>query len=89
MVWADICWLLSSPTMVTEALRRAGAGELVQDDKDAWLQHLQQARRRAERQSERLVDAFTAEVIALDELKVRSAALQDGIQTLMQQEGGL
>jgi ABC-type transport system involved in cytochrome bd biosynthesis fused ATPase/permease subunit len=89
MVWADICWLLSSPAMVTEALRRAGAGELVQDDRDAWLQHLQQARRRAERQSERLLDAFTTEVITLDELKVRRAALQDRIKTLMQQERGL
>jgi len=86
MVWADVCWLLSSPAMVTEALRRARAGELVQDDRDARLQHLQQARRRAERQSERLVDAFTAEVITLDELKVRRAALQDRIQTLIQQE---
>jgi site-specific DNA recombinase len=86
MVWADVCRLLSSPALVTEALRRASAGELVQDDRDARLQHLQQARRRAERQSERLVDAFTAEVITLDELKVRRAALHDRIQTLMYQE---
>ena len=86
MVWADVCQLLSTPAIITEALRRASAGEFVQDDRDARLQHLPQARRRAERQIERLVDAFTAEVITLDELKTRRAVLQDRIQALVQQE---
>jgi site-specific DNA recombinase len=56
---------------------------------EARLQHLQQARRRAERPMERLVDAFAAEVISLDELKSRRAVLQDRLQVLRQQEQGL
>jgi site-specific DNA recombinase len=89
MVWADVCQLLSTPAIIAEALRRASAGECVQDDRDARLQHLQPARRRAERQIARLVDAFTAEVITLDELKTRRAVLQDRIQALVQQERDL
>jgi site-specific DNA recombinase len=89
MVWDDICRLLSTPEIIAEALHRARAGELVQDDRDVRLQHLQQAHRRAERQIERLVDAFTAEVITLDELKARRAVLQHRIQGLVQQERDL
>jgi site-specific DNA recombinase len=89
MVWDDVCRLLSTPEIITEALRWASAGELVQDDRDVRLQHLQQARRRAEHQLERLVDAFTAEGITLDELKTRRAVLQDRIQGLVQQERDL
>jgi site-specific DNA recombinase len=89
LVWDDVCRLLSTPEIITEALRQASAGELVQDDRDAHLQHLPQARRRAEHQIERLVDAFTAEVITRDQLKTRRAVLQDRIQGLVQQERDL
>jgi site-specific DNA recombinase len=89
MVWEDVCRLLSTPEIITEALRRANAGELVQDDLEARLQHLQQARRRAERPMERLVDAFAAEVISLDELKSRRGVLQDRLQVLRQQKQSL
>jgi site-specific DNA recombinase len=89
MVWDDICRLLSTPEISTEALHRARAGELVQDDRDARLQHRQQARRRAERQIERLVAAFTAEGITLDDLKARRAVLQNRLQGLVQQERDL
>jgi site-specific DNA recombinase len=89
MIWADVCQLLSTPAIITEALRRASAGQSVQDNGDTRLQHLQHARRRAERQSERLGDAFTAEVITLDELKTRRAVVHDRIQALVQQERDL
>ena len=89
MVWEDVCQLLSNPAIITEALRRANRGELVQDDTRERLRHLQQARHTAERQVERLVDAFTAEVITLEELKVRRRGLEDRIRFLAQQEQDL
>jgi site-specific DNA recombinase len=89
MVWADVCRLLSNPAIITEALRRANRGELVQDDTRERLRHLQHARHTAERQVERLVDAFTAEVITLEELKVRRRGLEDRIRFLAQQEQDL
>jgi site-specific DNA recombinase len=86
MVWADVCQRLSTPAIITAALRRASAGAFVQDDREARLQYLQHARRRAERQIERLVEAFTAAVITLDELNTRRAVWQDRIQALVPQE---
>jgi hypothetical protein len=86
MVWEDVCQLLSPPELITEALRLASIGDLVQDDVDAPLQPLQQAKRRAERQMERLVDACTAEVITRDALKTRRAVWQHRIQMLQPHE---
>jgi hypothetical protein len=71
---------------MTEPLRKAHAGELWLDKTSERLRQLQQARRKAERQIERLVEAFTAEVITLDELKARRAGLQERVRVLMQQE---
>jgi hypothetical protein len=71
---------------MTEALRKAHAGELWLDEPSERLRQLQQARRKAERQIERLVEAFTAEVLTLDELKARRAGLQERVRVLMQQE---
>ena len=47
---------------------------------------MQRAHRKTERQIDRLVDAFTAEVLTLDELKTRRAGLQERIRILAQQE---
>ena len=40
MVWSDVCQLLSTPAIITDALRRASAREFAQDDRHARLQHL-------------------------------------------------
>jgi site-specific DNA recombinase len=89
MVWEDVCRLLSSPEIITEALRQANTGELVEDDTTERLKQLKRARLKAERQVERLVDAFTAEVITLEELKVRRSGLKERIRLLAQQERDL
>jgi site-specific DNA recombinase len=86
LVWEDVCRVLSSPQIITEALRKAHAGELVQDDGHERTRQLQRARQKVERQIERLVDAFTAEVLTLEELKVRRAGLQERLRLLTQQE---
>jgi site-specific DNA recombinase len=86
LVWADICRVLSTPRVITEALRKAHAGELFTDEGTERLRQLQQARRKAERQIERLVEAFAAEVLTLEELKNRRAGLHERIRVLTQQE---
>jgi len=86
LVWNDICRLLRIPQVITEALRRAHAGELLVDDTSARLHQLQRACRKAERQIERLIDAFTAEVLTLEELKTGRTGLQERIRILTQQE---
>src|SRR5262245_49848927 len=88
-VWDDVSRLLSSPQIITEALRKAHAGELLQDDTQDRVRQLQRARLKAERQIERLVDAFTAEVLTLEELKTRRTGLQERLRLLTQQERDL
>jgi site-specific DNA recombinase len=89
LVWDDVCDLLSTPEVSTEAGRRAQAGELVADDTSERLGQLQRAQRKAERQIDRLVDAFTAEVLTLEDLKTRRAGLQERLRILGQQERAL
>jgi hypothetical protein len=78
--------VLSSSQIITEALHKAHAGELVQDDSHERTRQLQRARQKVERQIERLVEAFTAEVLTLEELKARRAGLQERLRLLTQQE---
>src|SRR2546426_521187 len=56
-VWEDICQVLSTPAIIPEALRRASAGALWPTDTSARVRQLQHARRTAQRQMERLVEA--------------------------------
>jgi len=52
----------------------------------ARVRQLQHARRTAQRQIERLVDAYTAEALTLDELQTRRAGLEERLRLLRQQE---
>ena len=85
-VWEDICQLLSTPAIITEALRRASAGELLPMETSARVRQLQHARRTAQRQIERLVDAYTAEALTLDELQTRRAGLEERLRLVRQHE---
>jgi site-specific DNA recombinase len=80
LVWDAICRLLSTPQGSTAALRRAHAGALLADDTSERVPQLQRARRKAERQIERFVDALTAEVLTLEELKTRRTGLQERLR---------
>jgi site-specific DNA recombinase len=86
LVWEDVGRVLSAPQIITEALHKAHAGDLGQEDGHERRRQLQRARQKVERQIERLVDAFTAEVLTLEELKVRRAGLQERVGLLAQQE---
>lgn len=85
-VWEDICQVLSTPGIIIEALRRARAGELLPTDTSERFRQLQHARRTAQRQIERLVDAYTAEALTLDELQTRRAGLEERLRLLRQEE---
>src|SRR5262249_28940144 len=88
-VWADICQVLSTPAIITEALRRARAGELLPTDTSARIRQLQHARRTAQREIEGLVDAYPAEALTLDELQTRRAGLEERLRLLRQEEQAL
>ena len=86
LVWADLRALLTDPAHVTRALDRAQGG--------AWLPQELQARKAAtgqalgqlDRQQQRLLDAYLAEVITLPELDRKRQDLDRRRATLLAQQ---
>src|SRR4249920_347761 len=82
LVWADLCALLTDPAQVTRALARAQGGAWLPQELQARQTAIRQALGQLDRQQQRLLDAYLAEIIGLaefrrkrDELHRRHAAL--------------
>jgi len=85
-VWADLCAMLSEPTVLQNALRRAQAGSLSGDERAAQLRDLRRRMVQLERQIQRLVDAYEAEALTLDELRARRVRLEERLAGLRRDE---
>jgi site-specific DNA recombinase len=86
LVWDDLRALLSEPTVLEEALRRAREGWLSGDERTARCRDVRQRRTQVQRQIQRLVDAYEAEVLTLDELRTRRARLEAQVAELAREE---
>jgi site-specific DNA recombinase len=82
LVWADLCALVTDPAQVARALARAQGGAWLPQELRARQTVIRQALGQLDRQQQRLLDAYLAEIIALaefqrkrDELDRRRAAL--------------
>src|SRR5207247_10696870 len=82
LAWADLCALLTDPAQVARALDRAQGGPWLPQELRARQTAIRQALGQLDRQQQRLLDAYLAEIIALaefqrkrDELDRRRAAL--------------
>src|SRR5215470_11724458 len=82
LVWADLCALVTDPAQVARALDRARGGAWLPQELHARQTATRQALGQLDRQQQRLLDAYLAEIIALaefqrkrDELDRRRAAL--------------
>jgi hypothetical protein len=82
LVWADLCALVTDPAHVAHALDRAQGGAWLPQELHARQTAIRQALGQLDRQQQRLLDAYLAEIIALaefqrkrDELDRRRAAL--------------
>jgi site-specific DNA recombinase len=82
MVWADLCALVTDPAHLARALDRAQGGAWLPQELHARQTAIGQALGQLDRQQQRLLDAYLAEIIALaefqrkrDELDRRRAAL--------------
>ncbi len=82
LVWADLCALVTDPAQVARALARAQGGAWLPQELHARQTAIRQALGQLDRQQQRLLDAYLAEIIALaefqrkrDELDRRRAAL--------------
>jgi site-specific DNA recombinase len=82
LVWADLCALVTDPAQVARALERAQGGAWLPQELRARQTAIRQALGQLDRQQQRLLDAYLAEIIALaefqrkrDELDRRRAVL--------------
>ena len=86
LVWADLCELLTDPAHVTRALARARGGAWLPQELQARQATIGQALDQLERQQQRLLDAYLAEVIALAELDRKRQDLDRRRDTLLAQQ---
>jgi site-specific DNA recombinase len=86
LVWADLCALLTDPAHLTRALARAQGGAWLPQELQARQATIGQALGQLDRQQQRLLDAYLAEVIALAELERKRQDLDRRRATLLAQQ---
>lgn len=86
LVWSDLRQVLTEPQVLDEAVRRAQQGWLSSDERQARRQDLRRREGEIARQIQRLIDAYTAEVLTLDELRLRRGKLEERLATLQREE---
>jgi site-specific DNA recombinase len=86
LVWADLCALLTDPAQVTRALARAQGGAWLPQELHARQATIGQALGQLERQQQRLLDAYLAEVVTLPELARKRQDLDRRRDTLLAQQ---
>jgi site-specific DNA recombinase len=86
LVWADLCALLCEPAQVARALERARGGAWLPQELQARQATLRQALGQLERQQQRLLDAYLAEVLALAEFDRKRQELDRRRATLATQQ---
>jgi site-specific DNA recombinase len=86
LVWADLCALLTDPSQVAHALARARGGAWLPQELQARQAAIRQALGQLERQLQRLLDAYLAEVIGLAELERKRQELDRRHATLLAQQ---
>jgi site-specific DNA recombinase len=86
LVWADLCALLTDPAQVTRALARARGGAWLPQELQARQQAVAHALGQLDRQQQRLLDAYLAEVVGLAELQRNRQDLDRRRATLAAQQ---
>jgi site-specific DNA recombinase len=86
LVWADLCTLLTNPSQLAHALTRAQGGAWLPQELQARQATIRQALDQLERQQQRLLDAYLAEVLGLPELQRKRQELDRRHTTLLAQQ---
>ena len=86
LVWADLCALLTDSAHVARALARARGGAWLPQELQARQATIRQALGQLDRQRQRLLDAYLAQVIGLDELQRKHQELDRRHDTMLAQQ---
>jgi site-specific DNA recombinase len=85
-VWEDLGRLLAEPAVLEDALRRAQRGWLSDAEHTARRRDIRRRQGHVERQIQRLVDAYLAEAVTLEELQDRRRVLEERRANLRREE---
>jgi site-specific DNA recombinase len=85
LVWEDLCYVVTHPESITQAVKRAQTGKWLPQQLQARSKTLKQALAQLRRQSERLLKAYLAEVIDLSELERKRREIVQKEQALQVQ----
>ena len=86
LVWADLCALLTDPAQAGRELGRARSGAWLPQELQARQQTVARALGQLQRQQQRLLDAYLAEVVTLPELERKRQDLDRRHATLAAQQ---
>jgi site-specific DNA recombinase len=86
IVWEDLCHLILDPAHLATVLERIHAGAWVPQELTARQKSVQQALASCERQQERLLSAYLAEIIDLAELERKRRETDHKMETLRTQQ---
>jgi site-specific DNA recombinase len=86
LVWADLRTLLTDPGQLAHVLTRAQGGAWLPQELQARQAAIRQALGQLERQQQRLLDAYLAEVLGLPELQRKRQELDRRHATLLTQQ---
>ncbi len=88
LVWQDLCRIVANPDLITHELERAQAGEWLPQALQAKRNTVRKALARLERQQERLLEVYLAEIILREEFERKRQELsrtQNGLQQQLRQ----
>ena len=88
LVWQDLCHIVAKPDLITHELERAQAGEWLPQALQAKRNTVRQALASLERQQDRLLEVYLAEIIMRDEFERKRQELahtQNGLQQQLRQ----
>jgi site-specific DNA recombinase len=85
LVWQDLCQILRQPALITHELARAQTGEWLPQALQARRQTLKSALAQLERQQERLLEVYLAEIVGRAEFERKRQELSQSQHGLAQQ----
>jgi site-specific DNA recombinase len=88
LVWQDLCHIVANPDLIAHELERAQAGDWLPQALQAKRTTTRQALASLERQQERLLEVYLAEIITRDEFERKRQELsqtQNGLQRQLRQ----
>jgi site-specific DNA recombinase len=85
LVWENLCEIISTPELITHALKRAQSGEWLPQALQSRKETLTKSLKQLERQQERLLEVYLGEVIEREEFQHKRRELSDTQNALHRQ----